>query len=99
MKPRLKPNQDGSLFVVRHGRNPWGEVSARKFIQEHYGSLAAFASRYRFSYGAVCIALRAVSRPMKRAGQVATIRLVLGLPSQPSPRALISARSKRRAAK
>lgn len=94
MKPRLKPTKSGGLCIVQKGLNPWGEASARKFIQEHYGSLSAFAARYGFSYGAVCIALRTSYRPAKMAGQVAAVRQTLGLPSQPSPRALLSMKGK-----
>lgn len=88
MKPRLKPMRSGGLRVVQVGSNPWTEVSARQFVREHYGSLFAFAGRYRFSYGAVCVALRSNGRAMHMAGQVAVIRGVLGLPSRPSQRAL-----------
>lgn len=94
MKPRLKPTMKGGLCIVQKGINPWGEASARQFVQEHYGSLAAFASRYGFSYGAVCTALRSSHFPTRMAGQVAAVRQVLGLPSQPSHRALLSAKAK-----
>ena len=93
MKPRLKPTAKGSLCILQKGLNPWGEASARKFVLEHYGSLSAFALRYGFSYGAVCTALRS-NRSARMAGQVATIRQALGLPSQPSHRALLSAMGK-----
>ncbi len=93
-KPRLKPRNDGSLLVVRKGLNPWSEVVARKFVQEHYGTLATFAARYHFSYWAVCNALRSNHFPKRMAGKVAEVRQTLGLPSQPSHRALISANSK-----
>ncbi len=94
MKPRLKPTKNGGLRIVQKGLNPWGEASARKFIQEHYGSLSAFASRFGFSYSAVCTALRTSYRPARMAGQVAEVRQALGLPSQPSPRALLSVKGK-----
>ena len=68
--------------------NPWGEASARKYIQEHYGSLQGFARKYRLSYSAVCIALRPIYRPEKKAGQVALIRTALGLSSKPTPHAI-----------
>jgi len=96
MKPRLKTSTNGALRVVQAGLNPWGEASARKFIQEHYGSLSAFASRFHFSYSAVCIALRTSHRPAKMAGQVAAVRQALGLPSEPSPHALAIANNKHR---
>lgn len=88
MKPRLKLTRDGKLNIVAMGSNPWGEVSARKYIQEHYGSLSAFATYYKFSYSAVCTALRTSHRPARMAGQVAVVRQALGLPSKPSRHAL-----------
>lgn len=94
MKPRLKTLRDGSLSVVKKGTNPWGETSARTYINEHYGSLSAFATRYRFPYAAVCIALRSpVADQM--AGSVAKVRQVLGLPSRPTRMAQIAERSAR----
>lgn len=95
MKPRLKPSRDGSLLVIRKGLNPWGEASAKTYIQEQYGSLSAFASRYRLPYSAVCIALRS-ARAQEMAGDVAKVRQVLGLPSRPSMMARIVATSIRR---
>lgn len=86
MKPRLKRARDGGLIVIKRGDNPWGEVSARTFINEHYGSLSAFAARYRFPYAAVCTALRS-SRADEMAGSVAKVRQVLGLPSRPTKQA------------
>lgn len=95
VKPRLKPLRDGSLSVIKKGINPWGEASARTYIQEQYGSLSAFASRYRFPYSAVCKALRSpVADEM--AGSVAKVRQVLGLPSRPTKMAQIAARSAKR---
>ena len=90
MKPRLKRTHDGRLIVISAGSNPWGELSARKYIQEHYGSLSAFAACYHFSYGAVRHALQASSSRM--AGQVAVIRQALGLPSNPSSQGLNTVR-------
>lgn len=88
MKPRLKLTRDGHLIVLASGLNPWGETSARKYIQEHYGSLQGFARRYQLPYNAVCTALRPIYRPERMAGQVAKVRAVLGLTSQPTPQAL-----------
>ena len=88
MKPRLKLTNDGHLIVLASGLNPWGESSARKYIQEHYGSLNGFAQRFHFSYNAVCKALRPIYRPEKMAGQVAVIRMALGLKSQPTLHAI-----------
>lgn len=88
MKPRLKLTNDGRLIVLISGMNPWGESNARKYIQEHYGSLQGFARHYHFSYSAVCKALRPIYRPEKMAGQVAVIRTALGLKSQPTPHAM-----------
>lgn len=90
MKPRLKLTRNGGLLVVKKGLNPWGEVSAKTYIKEHYGSLSAFASRYRFTYSAVCIALRS-PRAQEMAGDVAKVRQVLGLTSRPSKTAQIVA--------
>lgn len=88
MKPRLKLTSDGHLVVLVSGLNPWGEISARKYIQEHYGSLQRFARRYQLPYNAVCTALRPVSRPERMAGQVAKVRAVLGLTSRPTAHSL-----------
>lgn len=86
MKPRLKRARDGGLIVIKKGLNPWGEASARTFIREQYGSLSAFAARYRFPYAAVCVALRSPSAD-EMDGSVAKVRQVLGLPSQPTKQA------------
>lgn len=88
MKPRLKLTCDGHLVVLVTGLNPWGETSARKYIQEHYGSLQGFARHYHLSYNAVCTALRPIYRPARMAGQVAKVRTILGLTSHPSAQAL-----------
>jgi hypothetical protein len=93
MKPRLKRSLDGHLIVVAPGLNPWGEASARKFLLEHYGSIGSFATRFGFSYDAVCAALRGRSSA-RMAGKVAAVRQALGLPSNPSKRALITAGNK-----
>lgn len=90
MKPRLKQSRDGTLHVVKKGLNPWGEASARRYITEQYGSLSAFASRYRLPYAAVCIALRSPNAS-EMAGNVAKVRQVLGLPSKPTKMALVAA--------
>ncbi|MFE8644145.1 hypothetical protein ACFX58_03560 [Sphingomonas sp. NCPPB 2930] len=95
MKPRLKRARDGSIAVLVVGSNPWAEPSVKKFICEHYGSLATFARRYHFSYRAVCTALTERQRPEKMAGQVALVRQVLGLISQPTHQAMVTAKSKR----
>jgi len=96
MKPRLKLTNDGHLLVLASGLNPWGEISARKYIQEHYGSLQGFARHYQLSYNAVCKALRPIYRPERMAGQVAEVRAVLGLNSQPTAQALRIARKQER---
>lgn len=95
MKPRLKRMSDGRLLVVAPGLNPWGETSARTFLLEHYGSIAAFAKRFALPYDAVCTALRGWPAP-QMAGQVALVRQILGLPSNPSSTAIAAARSKAR---
>ena len=82
MKPRLKLSHDGGLVVIKRGQNPWGEVSARIYIDEHYGSMAAFAARYRLPYAAVRLALCSPNGN-KLPGNVAKVRQVLGLPSRP----------------
>lgn len=94
MKPRLKRYSDGRLAVLTPSLIPWGENSARKFLQEHYGSVSAFAIRFGFSYDAVCAALRGRSSE-RMAGNVATVRQVLGLPSNPSKRAIAVANGRR----
>ena len=94
MKPRLKRSSDGGLIVIKKGLNPWGEVSARTFINEQYGSLSAFAARYRFPYAAVCVALRSPCAD-EMAGSVAKVRQVLGLPSRPTKQALRIAQAQR----
>lgn len=96
MKPRLKLTNDGHLIVLTSGLNPWGESSARKYLQEHYGSLHGFALHFHFSYNAVCKALRPIYRPETMAGQVAVIRMALGLKSQPLPRTTRVAASQER---
>lgn len=83
MKPRLKLTSSGTLIVLIPGQNPWSEVSARKYVLEQYGSLQAFATRFKFPYSSVCIALRS-SGAIERAGSVSTVRQVLGLPSRPT---------------
>lgn len=88
MKPHLKLTSDGHLVVLASGLNPWGEISARKYIKEHYGSLHGFARRYQLSYNAVCTALRPIYRPERMTGQVAEVRAVLGLTSQPIAQSL-----------
>lgn len=92
MKPRLKLTSDGHLVVLVSGQNPWGETSARRYIQEHYGSLQGFARRYQLSYNAVCTALRPIYQPERMAGKVAEVRALLGLTSQPTAQALRVAR-------
>lgn len=96
MKPRLKLTRDGHLVVLACGLNPWGENSARKYIQEHYGSLQRFARRYQLSYNAVCTALRPIARPERMAGQVAEVRAVLGLTSRPTAQSLRVSRKQER---
>ena len=85
MKPRLKLSGDGGLVVIKRGQNPWGEVSARTYIDEHYGSMAAFAARYRLPYAAVRLALCSPNAN-RLPGNVAKVRQVLGLASRPSGR-------------
>lgn len=96
MKPRLKYAMNGRLSVVAPGRNPWGEENARKFVIEHYGSLAAFAKRYRLPYNSVVAALKVDQGSEKMAGKVAHVRQVLGLPSRPTFRATVAAQAKAR---
>lgn len=87
MKPRLKRSSDGRLIVIKPGLNPWREHSAKRFLVEHYGSISAFSERFGFPYNAVCTALRS-STASRWAGNVATVRQVLGLPSTPSKHAI-----------
>lgn len=95
MKPRLKYTVGGQLLVISPGLNPWAEDSARKFLVEHYGSIAAFASRFGFPYRAVCTALGDSYHATRMAGNVATVRQALGLPSYPTKQALAVACSQK----
>ena len=90
MKPRLKLLTTGELLVVAPGVIPWSERNAKQFLIQHYGSVKAFSERFSCSYSAAIVAL-ASPWAAQRAGKVAKVRQLLGLPSCPTKKALISA--------
>ncbi|HRL97846.1 MAG TPA: hypothetical protein PLE22_00190 [Acidovorax sp.] len=90
MKPRLKLSATGELFVISPGSVLWSEKSAKLFLTQHYGSVKAFSDRFGCSYSAAIVAL-ASPWARQRAGKVAKVRQILGLPSTPTQKALISA--------
>ncbi len=92
MKPRLKLNSDGGVEVVSPGVVGWNERAARLFVRTHYGSLQAFAIRYRLPYYAVCNAVGHVQAE-RTAGPTATVRQMLGLKSNPTQASISLARA------
>ncbi|WOI45869.1 hypothetical protein [Acidovorax sp. BLS4] len=94
-KPHLKLLCSGELVVLKTGINPWNQDSARTFVREQYGSLAAFSKRFNLPYGAVCVALRSINAD-EMAGSVAAVRQVLGLTSSPTKMAVIAAHALQR---
>ena len=98
MKPRLKLRTSGAVEIVTPGTVGWTEPTARRFIRKHYGSLQAFALRYRLPYGAVCNAV-GHAHAERTAGPTATVRQLLGLKSNPTRASinLAAAQARRRA--
>lgn len=92
MKPRLKLSTSGKISLLTPGKVEWKEYAARRFIRSHYGSLQAFAIRFALPYAAVC---NAVDNPRfeRTAGPVATVRQLLGLPSNPTPASIALSRA------
>ena len=90
MKPHLKLSTTGALMVVTPGLLPWSEESAKLFLIQHYGSVKAFSARFGCSYRAAVVALASPSA-WKRAGKIAQVRQILGLPCRPTKQAVIAA--------
>lgn len=86
MKPRLKLCLDGSLLVLAPGALAWTCFEADSFVAQHYGDRMRFALRFRLNYAAVTAALRDDKAAAQRAGQVESVRRILGLRSDPSAR-------------
>lgn len=87
MKPRLKLTLQGDLVLIKPGLTGLTEEETRKKILRHYGSIAEFSRRFRYTYSSVNSAVfnRAF---LTSGGQISEIRKVLGLASEPSKHAL-----------
>lgn len=83
MKPHLKLQITGEVSVLRKGEVGWTTKQAKAAVVRHYGSMAAFARLYRMEYRFVLEALE-TEWAEARAGGIAHVRQMLGLPSNPT---------------
>lgn len=81
-KPHLKVGLDGRFCLVRPGRFEFSEADASHFIQRHYGTRSRFASRLGVGISSVTNAMHPAYSSCS--GQIRQVRLMLGLPSNPS---------------
>ena len=89
-KPHLRLRLDGSIDVLRAGNLGWSSADARGFIVDLSGDVQSYCRRMRLNYGQVCAALRP-SWAYRGAGASSYVRLLFGLPIQPSKLALARA--------
>jgi hypothetical protein len=85
-KPRLKRGISGDLTVIATADSTQSVLLARGLIKAHYGSLGHFAQVFKLPYGAVCEATNPKKERLsaRRAGNVALVRRILGLRSEPT---------------
>lgn len=84
MKPRLKLTASGKLVLISEGESGFTEDQVRGQIFRHHGTLTAFAKRFDLPYTVVCDATGHPNAKL-RAGRVAEVRRLLGLPVQSNP--------------
>lgn len=85
-KPRLKLHLSGRLSVLSSAELGWTATEARSFIKQHYGSVGRFSAQFLLPYGAACAATEPDRERVsaRSAGDIALVRSVLGLRSNPS---------------
>lgn len=98
MKPRLKLSITGRLTLLREGLSGLNEDQTKRSLQKSHGSLLAFSRKHGVNYAGLCSSFNVQSE--RFAGNVATARQLLGLPSNPTKGNLSLAvhHAKRRAA-
>lgn len=96
MKPRLKLLAGRRLAVIVAGTRGLNESEVRREVIGQYGSLQSFATTWGYRYGHVTSSFHPTART--RAGEAHQIRLVLGLPTSPTPasEAQVAAQERRR---